>query len=99
MQGFWDMTLCCWVSGFRRFEKAYCLLRGRRGFFETLGTTYLTTQHRMPDDMNPQKQHCEELKSHKLKIFHAFSPNKSCIVFKRACTGRAILYVSRLLPA
>lgn len=22
---FWDVTLCGWVSGFRRFEKTYCL--------------------------------------------------------------------------
>lgn len=34
---FWYMTLCCWLSGFRRFEGTYCLhLQGPSGPWKTI---------------------------------------------------------------
>ena len=71
VQVFRVVTLCCWVSGFRRFEGKYCCnLQGQavqEGLFyyffsEKSGTTNPTTRRHIAEDCNPQPHLCENLK-------------------------------------
>jgi hypothetical protein len=50
----WDVTLCCWVSIFWRFERTQCLhLQGLR--------TNGKTRRENPEDLNSQQHRCENL--------------------------------------
>jgi len=51
-----DVTLCCWVSVFRRFERTQCLhLQGL--------STNGKTRREKPEDLNSQQYRCENLEA------------------------------------
>jgi len=52
----WNVTLCCWVSVFRRFERTQCLhLQGL--------STNGKTRREKPEDLNSQQYRRENLET------------------------------------
>lgn len=71
---FWDLTLCCLMSGSWHSKESYCLhpsgsSRPKNFYmngttvFETMGTTHQVAQRHISEDSNPQQHGCENLKS------------------------------------
>jgi hypothetical protein len=51
---FWDVMLCCWVSGSKHFKGMWCLhLQGQAVLEERLGLLDQIPQNHIPDDLNP----------------------------------------------
>ena len=68
---YWDMMLCCWISGSIYFEGVQeevpffldCLILKDKGIvFEMLGITHPVTQLDIPGDLNSPQHGCENLK-------------------------------------
>ena len=99
IQVLWDVTLCRWVSSFRRFERSYSLrIRGSRFFLdsfrvkvnalrssETSRTTHPTTQRHTPEDLNHLKHRCENLISRQHFLIIVINSFLSSVWFYLLC--------------
>jgi hypothetical protein len=62
MEVFWDMMLCHWVCN------SWCF--SVHSAFKTLETAYPMTQCHIPEHLNPQQYHCNNLKFDVLNMLH-----------------------------